>query len=61
MDREQLGAAMEEEMKKFLKEEMPSHIMGTIYNLCKECSSFKATSDVTCHTVSYNGWIGIDR
>lgn len=47
MDREQLGAAMEEEMKKFIKEEMPSLIMGTVYNLCKECSSFRATSDVT--------------
>lgn len=54
MDREILGAAMEEEMKKFLKEEMPSHIMGTIYSLCKECSSIKAkTSAVTCYTVSY--------
>lgn len=38
METEVLLAMMEDEMKKFLDEELPGHINAAIHSLCKEFS-----------------------
>lgn len=38
METEVLGVMMEEEMRKFLDEELPCHIVAAISSVCKEFS-----------------------
>lgn len=44
METEVLGVMMEEEMKKFLDEELPCHITATINSLCKQSQFTVAVS-----------------
>lgn len=47
METEVLGVMMEEEMRKFLDEELPCHIVAAISTVCKEFSFIKSSSNVT--------------
>ena len=54
---EVLGVMMEEEMRKFLDEELPCHIVAAINSLCKAFSFIKSSSNVT---LSFNA-VGYDK